>query len=96
VLKSQNSSFDEAFLIERISILIGDEPKDFAFQVGISLSCAYNYRNGRVPTLAILFRIAETYGKPLGWFLRSKGGTATPVLHERRLEVVPPRRAAIV
>ena len=94
--KRQLPEFDATFLTERISQLIGDEPKEFAFRVGISVSATYNYCRGRVPSTEVMFRISQAYGKPLGWFFRPKeGAEVTSTLHEHRFEVVPSRQVAV-
>lgn len=54
---------------QRIREVVADQPKAFAYDVGISLSATYNYMNGRLPRIDILFRIARYAGKPMEWFL---------------------------
>jgi transcriptional regulator with XRE-family HTH domain len=49
--------------------VVADEPKAFAYDVGLSLSAVYNYLNGRIPTTEVLFRIARHTGRPMEWFL---------------------------
>ncbi|HJQ82512.1 MAG TPA: helix-turn-helix transcriptional regulator [Candidatus Binatia bacterium] len=49
--------------------VVADEPKAFAYDVGLSLSAVYNYLNGRVPATEVLFRIARYAGRPMEWFL---------------------------
>jgi transcriptional regulator with XRE-family HTH domain len=49
--------------------VVADEPKAFAYDVGLSLSAVYNYLNGRVPATEVLFRIARYTGRPMEWFL---------------------------
>lgn len=54
----------------RIREVVGDEPKEFAYQVGISESAVYNYTGGlRVPSTEVLYRIAKYTGKSMEWFL---------------------------
>ena len=53
----------------RLREVVADEPKAFAYDVGLSLSAVYNYLNGRVPATEVLFRIARHAGKPMEWFL---------------------------
>ena len=48
---------------------MADEPKAFAYDLGLSLSAVYNYLNGRVPATEVLFRIARYTGRPMEWFL---------------------------
>jgi transcriptional regulator with XRE-family HTH domain len=49
--------------------VVADEPKAFAYDLGLSLSAVYNYLNGRVPATDVLFRIAQYTGRPMEWFL---------------------------
>jgi transcriptional regulator with XRE-family HTH domain len=49
--------------------VVADEPKAFAYDLGLSLSAVYNYLNGRVPATEVLFRIARYSGRPMEWFL---------------------------
>ena len=49
--------------------VVADEPKAFAYDLGLSLSAVYNYLNGRVPATEVLFRIARYTGRPMEWFL---------------------------
>ncbi len=44
--------------------VVADEPKAFAYDLGLSLSAVYNYLNGRVPATEVLFRIARYTGEP--------------------------------
>jgi len=58
--------------------VVADEPKAFAYDLGLSLSAVYNYLNGRVPATEVLFRIARYTGRPMEWFLiEEEGSTAT-------------------
>ena len=49
--------------------VVADEPKAFAYDLGLSLSAVYNYLNGRVPATEVLYRIAQYTGRPMEWFL---------------------------
>jgi hypothetical protein len=49
---------DASFVAERLREVVADEPKAFAYDIGVSLSAVYNYLNGRIPTTEVLFRIA--------------------------------------
>jgi transcriptional regulator with XRE-family HTH domain len=53
----------------RLREVVADEPKAFAYDIGVSLSALYNYLNGRVPSTEVLFRIARYTGRPMEWFL---------------------------
>jgi transcriptional regulator with XRE-family HTH domain len=53
----------------RLREVVADEPKAFAYDLGLSLSAVYNYLNGRVPATEVLFRIARYTGHPMEWFL---------------------------
>ena len=59
--------------------VVADEPKAFAYDLGLSLSAVYNYLNGRVPATEVLFRIARYTGRPMEWFLVDESA-ATEVL----------------
>ena len=58
----------EAFT-RKLREVVADEPKAFAYDLGLSLSAVYNYLNGRVPATDVLFRIAQYTGRPMEWFL---------------------------
>jgi len=60
---------DTSVFASRIKDVVRDEPKAFAYDLGLSLSAVYNYLNGRVPTTDVLFRIAQYAGRPMEWFL---------------------------
>ena len=59
--------------------VVADEPKAFAYDLGLSLSAVYNYLNGRVPATEVLFRIARYTGRPMEWFLVEEEGAAATV-----------------
>ncbi|HZP41581.1 MAG TPA: helix-turn-helix transcriptional regulator [Candidatus Binatia bacterium] len=65
----------EAFT-RKLREVVADEPKAFAYDVGLSLSAVYNYLNGRVPATEVLFRIAQYTGRPMEWFLVDEQATA--------------------
>ncbi len=58
-----------AVVSERLRQVVADEPKAFAYDIGVSLSAVYNYLNGRIPSTEVLFRIARHTGRPMEWFL---------------------------
>jgi transcriptional regulator with XRE-family HTH domain len=60
--------------------VVADEPKAFAYDLGLSLSAVYNYLNGRVPATEVLFRIAQYTGRPMEWFLVDENAATAPVL----------------
>ncbi|MFN8644008.1 MAG: helix-turn-helix transcriptional regulator [Candidatus Binatia bacterium] len=60
---------DANFVAERLREVVADEPKAFAYDIGVSLSAIYNYMNGRVPSTEVLFRIARYTGRSMEWFL---------------------------
>jgi transcriptional regulator with XRE-family HTH domain len=60
---------DATIVADRIRAVVRDEPKAFAYDLGLSLSAVYNYMNGRIPTTDVLFRIARYTGQPMEWFL---------------------------
>lgn len=60
---------DARVVAERLRQVVADEPKAFAYDVGVSLSAVYNYLNGRIPSTEVLFRISRYSGRPMEWFL---------------------------
>ena len=66
---------DANFVAERLREVVADEPKAFAYDIGVSLSAIYNYMNGRIPSTEVLFRIARYTGRPMEWFLEAEGST---------------------
>ncbi|MBX3023279.1 helix-turn-helix transcriptional regulator [bacterium] len=64
---------DANFVAERLREVVADEPKAFAYDIGVSLSAIYNYMNGRIPSTEVLFRIARYTGRPMEWFLEAEG-----------------------
>ncbi|HSD09882.1 MAG TPA: helix-turn-helix transcriptional regulator [Candidatus Binatia bacterium] len=62
---------------ERLRQVVADEPKAFAYDIGVSLSAVYNYLNGRIPSTEVLFRIARHTGRPMEWFLDCAGVEAS-------------------
>ena len=59
--------------------VVADEPKAFAYDLGLSLSAVYNYLNGRVPATDVLFRISQYTGRPMEWFLVDENAFAPAV-----------------
>ena len=59
--------------------IVADEPKAFAYDLGLSLSAVYNYLNGRIPATEVLFRIARYTGRPMEWFLVDEEATPAVV-----------------
>ena len=60
----------------RLREVVADEPKAFAYDIGVSLSAVYNYMNGRIPSTEVLFRIARYTGRPMEWFLEEEAAAA--------------------
>jgi transcriptional regulator with XRE-family HTH domain len=73
---------DPSLFASRIKDVVRDEPKAFAYDLGLSLSAVYNYLNGRIPTTDVLFRIAQYAGRPMEWFLTADtaGANAKPAI----------------
>ncbi len=63
------SRIDTQLVAQRLREVVADEPKAFAYEIGVSLSALYNYLNGRIPSTEVLFRIARHTGRPMEWFL---------------------------
>jgi transcriptional regulator with XRE-family HTH domain len=73
--------------------VVADEPKAFAYDLGLSLSAVYNYLNGRVPATEVLFRIAQYTGRPMEWFLVEDQAATSPAAQARsRRPATRPRR----
>jgi transcriptional regulator with XRE-family HTH domain len=64
---------DAQLVAQRLREVVADEPKAFAYEIGVSLSALYNYLNGRIPSTEVLFRIACYTGRPMEWFLGNGG-----------------------
>ena len=64
---------DAQLVAQRLREVVADEPKAFAYEIGVSLSALYNYLNGRIPSTEVLFRIACYTGRPMEWFLGNDG-----------------------
>ena len=64
---------DAELVAQRLREVVADEPKAFAYDIGVSLSALYNYLNGRIPSTEVLFRIARYTGRPMEWFLANDG-----------------------
>lgn len=72
----ETMNIDPRILSDRIRLVVRDEPKAFAYDLGLSLSAVYNYMNGRIPTTDVLFRISKYTGYPMEWFLGEDGPEA--------------------
>ena len=48
------TQIDAKIVADRIRAVVRDEPKAFAYDLGLSLSAVYNYMNGRIPTTAAI------------------------------------------
>lgn len=71
-------TIDSTVFATRLRDIVRDEPKAFAYDLGLSLSAVYNYLNGRIPTTDVLFRIAQYSGHPMEWFLINPEAVAIP------------------
>jgi transcriptional regulator with XRE-family HTH domain len=71
------STIDVPAFTRRLREVVADEPKAFAYDLGLSLSAVYNYLNGRVPQTEVLFRIAQYAGRPMEWFLVGDASSET-------------------
>ena len=88
---------DPQFVSQRLREVVAEEPKAFAYDIGISLSALYNYLNGRVPSTEVLFRIARYTGRPMEWFLENAqqgDAAALPVTSAAPTRPMPVARAA--
>ncbi|MCX8070928.1 MAG: helix-turn-helix transcriptional regulator [Candidatus Binatia bacterium] len=68
---------DRKVFAARLREVVADEPKAFAYDIGVSLSALYNYLNGRIPSTPVLLRIALYTGKPMEWFLGADASDRT-------------------
>jgi transcriptional regulator with XRE-family HTH domain len=73
---------DAQLVAQRLREVVADEPKAFAYEIGVSLSALYNYLNGRIPSTEVLFRIARYTGRPMEWFLGSAGADSMDLMLE--------------
>ncbi len=64
---------DAQLVAQRLREVVADEPKAFAYEIGVSLSALYNYLNGRIPSTEVLYRISRYTGRPMEWFLAHNG-----------------------
>ena len=88
------STIDVEAFTRKLREVVADEPKAFAYDLGLSLSAVYNYLNGRVPATEVLYRIARYTGRPMEWFLTgeeapvsvapSSGSVVAPVAYAAR------------
>ena len=74
------SRIDGQLVAQRLRDVVADEPKAFAYEIGVSLSALYNYLNGRIPSTEVLFRIACYTGRPMEWFLGTAGSGRVEVM----------------
>ncbi len=63
------TQLDARVVADRLREVVADEPKAFAYDIGVSLSAVYNYMNGRIPSTDVLYRISRYTGRPMEWFL---------------------------
>jgi len=77
---------DSRVVSERLREVVADEPKAFAYDIGVSLSAVYNYMNGRIPTTEVLFRIARHTGRPMEWFLDGATVNEEALLDDERAD----------
>ena len=68
------TQLDARVVAERLREVVADEPKAFAYDIGVSLSAIYNYMNGRIPSTEVLYRISRHTGRPMEWFLDGADG----------------------
>ena len=81
---------DAQLVALRLREVVADEPKAFAYEIGVSLSALYNYLNGRIPSTEVLFRIARYTGRPMEWFLGSHGVDTVDLMVEAARNAASP------
>ena len=67
--EGQMDRINTELVAQRLREVVAEEPKAFAYDIGVSLSALYNYMNGRIPSTEVLYRIARYTGRPMEWFL---------------------------
>jgi transcriptional regulator with XRE-family HTH domain len=87
------SQIDAQLVARRLREVVADEPKAFAYDIGVSLSALYNYLNGRVPSTEVLYRIAQYTGRPMEWFLAGPDPAAMQFMAEAGRNGTPLRSA---
>ncbi|MBI3386840.1 MAG: helix-turn-helix transcriptional regulator [Deltaproteobacteria bacterium] len=87
------SQIDAQLVARRLREVVADEPKAFAYDIGVSLSALYNYLNGRVPSTEVLYRIAQYTGRPMEWFLAGMDAGAMQMVAQNGSNVTPLRAA---
>jgi transcriptional regulator with XRE-family HTH domain len=87
------SQIDAQLVALRLREVVADEPKAFAYDIGVSLSALYNYLNGRVPSTEVLYRIAQYTGRPMEWFLAGMDPGAMQLAAQNGSNVTPLRAA---
>jgi len=85
---------DAQLVSQRLREVVADEPKAFAYDVGISLSAVYNYMNGRLPSTEVLFRIARYTGRSMEWFLEGAVMDSMSTANLDQSQTLPVSRAA--
>ena len=80
---------DAQLVAQRLREVVADEPKAFAYEIGVSLSALYNYLNGRIPSTEVLFRIACYTGRPMEWFLGPVGAGSVDLMVESSRRSIP-------
>jgi transcriptional regulator with XRE-family HTH domain len=85
------TQLDARVVADRLREVVADEPKAFAYDIGVSLSAVYNYMNGRIPSTDVLYRISRYTGRPMEWFLE---GAEVEVPTDRQDTVQGVRAAA--
>lgn len=85
------TQLDARVVADRLREVVADEPKAFAYDIGVSLSAVYNYMNGRIPSTDVLYRISRYTGRPMEWFLE---GAEVEVPADRQDTVQGVRAAA--
>jgi transcriptional regulator with XRE-family HTH domain len=80
---------DAQLVAQRLREVVADEPKAFAYEIGVSLSALYNYLNGRIPSTEVLFRIACYTGRPMEWFLGRVDADSVNLMVEASRRSVP-------
>ena len=73
---------DAQLVAQRLREVVADEPKAFAYDIGVSLSALYNYLNGRSPSTEVLYRIACYTGRPMEWFLSGQSVDDEGLMHD--------------
>lgn len=66
----REAKLDRRYFAARLREVMGDNPKELAYDIGVSLSAMHNYLKAkRIPCTEVMYRLAKRTGRPMEWFL---------------------------